>query len=124
MAQKLIISIYLVSFLCILCRSANLEYSFNGESFNFSTWQQGSEGFQCPRDHQYVILCQFRWDMVVMELAECETHSSFSQCLSRGTSATLFTVIAIETIIIVALSLYVHKSRKLMKEKDLAHRFG
>ena len=123
MSQKWTIPLYLASFLCISCHSANLDYSFNGASFDFCTWQQGSEGFQCPNDNRYVILCELRWNMVVKELAQCNLLGSFLHC-AQGTSATLLTIIAIESIAIGMLSLYIRKKRRMMKEKELLNRNG
>ena len=120
MSQKWTISLYLASFLCISCHSANLDYSFNGASFDFCNWQKGSEGFQCPNDNRYVILCQFRWDSIVKELAQCNLLGRFLSC-AQGTSATLFAVIGIKAITIGMLSLYIRKKRRMMKEKEVVH---
>ena len=106
MSPNFMTSFWVIS-LFILCQGSNLDYSFNATGFNFSTWQQSNVGFQCSKDHRYVILCKYRWDTVTLELDECDLTLRV-QC-AVGTNTTLFVLIVIEGIAIGVLVLYIYK---------------
>ena len=91
MIKILTISIFVISF-CLLCNCSNHDYSFDGSSFNFNTWQQSNNGFQCRRDDRYVIMCNLRWDTIMNELSNCEFGTAFMQC-ATGTNTVMFTQI-------------------------------
>ena len=111
MMKSFIASIWLIS-LCGLCKSTNLDYSFDGGSFDFSTWRQSNDGFQCSRDDLYVIMCKYRWDIVTQELGECELDTLNVQC-AKGTNSVLLGLIGIEAITIGLLLLYIYKKPQI-----------
>ena len=111
MMRTFIVSVLLIS-LCWLCKSTNLDYSFSGGSFNFATWRQSNDGFQCSRDDLYVIMCKYRWDIVTQELGECELDALNVQC-AKGTESVMFGLIGIEAITIGLLLLYIYKKPQI-----------
>ena len=111
MSQVFMLSFYMV-FRFILCQGSNLDYSFNAASFNFSAWQRSNEGFQCPRDNLYAILCKYGWDTVALELGDCAMGDIRLQC-ARTSNITLFILIVIEGIAIGVLVLYICKKPKI-----------
>ena len=112
-------TLFLVSYLFILCQGSNLDYSFSAAGFNFSTWQQSNEGFQCTRDRTYVILCKYRWDTVVLDLDKCGLDNLRIDC-AAGANATLLILIVIEGIAIGVLVLYIYKKPRIdAREKSL-----
>ena len=111
MMRTFIVSLWLIS-LCWLCKSTNLDYSFSGGSFNFATWRQSNDGFQCSRDDLYVIMCKYRWDIVTQELGECELDALNVQC-AKGTESVMFGLIGIEAITIGLLLLYIYKKPQI-----------
>ena len=115
MIQTIRICFCVISF-CILCNSTNLEYSFDGRSFNFDSWQEGSNGFQCHRDDRYILLCKHRWDTITNELEDCETSRLFITS-AKGTNTILFSIIGFETITLGVLLLYIHKKPKIVAEE-------
>ena len=111
MIRSFIASVWLISF-CELCKSSNHEYSFDGGSFDFTTWRQSNDGFQCSRDDLYVIMCKYRWDIVAQELGECELDTLNVQC-AKGTNSVLFGLIGIEAITIGLLLFYIYKKPQI-----------
>ena len=85
------------------------DHTFHGNTFDFNVWKQGRDGFQCPHDQQYVILCKLRWDIITGELELCMDGGV--QC-ANGTVVTLMVIIAIEAIAIGALMIYACRMRK------------
>ena len=85
------------------------DHTFHGNTFDFNVWKQGRDGFQCPHDQQYVILCKLRWDIIIGELELCMDGGV--QC-ANGTVVTLMVIIAIEAIAIGALMIYTCWMRK------------
>ena len=115
MIETIKICFCVISF-CIVCNSTNLEYSFDGRSFNFDSWQEGSNGFQCHRDDRYILLCKHRWDTITNELEDCETSRLFITS-AKGTNTILFSIIGFETITLGVLLLYIHKKPKIVAEE-------
>ena len=115
MIATIIIWFCVISF-CIVCNSTNLEYSFDGRSFNFDSWQEGSNGFQCHRDDQYILMCKHRWDTITNELGDCEASMPFVTS-ANGTNTILFAIIGFETITIGALLLYIHRKPKIVAKE-------
>ena len=112
-------TLFLVSYLFILCQGSNLDYSFNATGFNFSTWLQSNEGFQCTRDHTYMILCKYQWDTVVLDLDKCGLDNLRTDC-AAGANPTLLVLIVIEGIAIGVLVLYIYKKPRIdAREKSL-----
>ena len=85
------------------------DHTFHGNAFDFNVWQRGTDGFQCPHDQQYVILCKLRWDIIIGELELCMDGGV--QC-ANGTVVTSTVIIAIEAIAIGALLIYACRMRK------------
>ena len=85
------------------------DHTFHGNTFDFNVWKQGRDGFQCPHDQQYVILCKLRWDIIIGELELCMDGGV--QC-ANGTVVTSTVIIAIEAIAIGALMIYACRMRK------------
>ena len=85
------------------------DHTFHGNTFDFNVWKQGRDGFQCPHDQQYVILCKLRWDILIGELELCMDGGV--QC-ANGTVVILTVIIAIEAIAIGALMIYACRMRK------------
>merc|ERR1719414_1697643 len=85
------------------------DHTFHGNTFDFNVWKQGRDGFQCPNDQQYVILCKLRWDIIIGELELCMDDAV--QC-ANGTVVTSMVIIAIEAIAIGALLIYACRMRK------------
>ena len=85
------------------------DHTFHGNTFDFNVWQQGTDGFRCPHDQQYVILCKLRWDIIIGELELCMDGGV--QC-ANGTVVTSTVIIAIEAIAIGALLIYACRMRK------------
>ena len=85
------------------------DHTFHGNAFDFNVWQQGTDGFRCPHDQQYVILCKLRWDIIIGELELCMDGGV--QC-ANGTVVTSTVIIAIEAIAIGALLIYACRMRK------------
>ena len=104
-----------VSFLSFwgLCKSTNHDYSFVGGSFDFTTWRQSNDGFQCSRDNLYVIMCKYRWDIVTQELGECELDTLNAVQCAKGTNTVLFGLIGIEAITIGLLLFYIYKKPQI-----------
>ena len=122
MIRKFVASLCVISW-CILCKANNYEYSFGEESFNFTSWQQSIDGFQCARDHQYVIMCKFRLDTTTDEIGDCELQSLAVQC-AQGTMMVMFALIAIETITLGVLLLYIYKKPKIdAREREKIHKW-
>ena len=111
MMESFIVSVWLI-FFCGLCKSTNLDYSFDGGSFDFTTWRQSNDGFQCSRDDLYVIMCKYRWDIVTQELGECELDTLNVQC-AKGTNSVLLGLIGIEAITIGLLLFYIYKKPQI-----------
>ena len=42
-------------------------HTFHGNDFDFDIWSRSEEGFRCPHDQQYVIICKLRWDTLIQE---------------------------------------------------------
>ena len=85
------------------------EYTFHGEDYDFDIWSRSKEGFQCPHDQQYVIVCKLRWDTLVQELHACRAPGI--QC-ANGTIVTTTCIMAIEVMAIGALLFYACRMRK------------
>ena len=85
------------------------EYTFHGEDYDFDIWSRSKEGFQCPHDQQYVIVCKLRWDTLVNELHACRAPGM--QC-ANGTIVTTTCIMAIEAMAIGALLFYACRMRK------------
>jgi len=85
------------------------DHTFHGNTFDFNVWKQGRDGFQCPHDQQYMILCKLRWDIIIGELELCMGDGV--QC-ANGAVVTLTVIIAIEAIAIGALMIYACRMRK------------
>ena len=85
------------------------DHTFHGNTFDFNVWKQGRDGFQCPHDQQYVILCKLRWDILIGELELC--MDGRVQC-ANGTVVILTVIIAIEAIAIGALMIYACRMRE------------
>ena len=115
MIEPFIICLCVIS-LFIVCNSTNLEYSFDGRSFNFDSWQEGNHGFQCNRDDRYILLCKHRWDTITNELGGCDSSKPFTTS-ANGTNAIMFSIIALETITIGALLLYIHRKPEIVAKE-------
>ena len=89
------------------------DYTFNETAFDFASWKESSEGFECPRTHHYKILCKYRWDTINEELEACRGIEGAS-----GFQIMFIFLITIETIAIGALMLYAWRMRKKMKNFD------
>ena len=111
-----IIICFCVISVCIVCNSTNVEYSFDGRSFNFDSWQEGSNGFQCHRDDRYILLCKHRWDTITNELGDCEASMPFITS-ANGTNTILFSIIGFETITLGVLLLYIHRKPKIVAKE-------
>ena len=116
------------------------DHTFHGNTFDFNVWKQGRDGFQCPHDQQYVILCKLRWDIIIGELELCMDDGfqcphdqqyvilcklrwdiiigELELCMdggvqcANGTVVTSTVIIAIEAIAIGALMIYACRMRK------------
>ena len=115
MIETFIIGFYVISF-CIACNSTNLEYSFDGRSFNFDSWREGNNGFQCHRDDRYILLCKHRVDTITNELGGCDSSMPFTTS-ANGTNTIMFSIIGLETITIGALLLYIHRKPKIVAKE-------
>ena len=104
--KQMLISIFTV--FCVVNGSPR-DHTFHGNTFDFNVWKQGRDGFQCPHDQQYVILCKLRWDIIIGELELCMDGGV--QC-ANGTVVTSTVIIAIEAIAIGALMIYACRMRK------------
>ena len=102
------IHMLLFTFYSVVHGSAR-DHTFHGSAFDFNVWRRGSDGFQCPHDQQYVILCKLRWDIIIGELELCMDGGV--QC-ANGTVVTSTVIIAIEAIAIGALLIYACRMRK------------
>ena len=89
------------------------DYTFNETAFDFASWKESSEGFECPRIHRYTLLCKYRWDTINEELEACSGIAGAS-----AFQIMFICLIVIEAIAIGALMLYARRMRKKMKNFD------
>ena len=115
MIETIKICFCVISF-CIVCNGTNLEYTFDGRSFNFDSWQEGNNGFQCHRDKRYILLCKHRWDTITNELGDCGSSMPFITS-ANGTNTIMFSIIGFETITIGAILLYIHRKPKIVAKE-------
>ena len=104
--KQMLISIFTLFF---VVNGSPRDHTFHGNTFDFNVWKQGRDGFQCPHDQQYVILCKLRWDIIIGELELCMDDGV--KC-ANGTAVTLTVIIAIQAIAIGALMIYACRLRK------------
>ena len=93
--------------------ASNLNYVFDEDDFNFSTWRHSDDGFDCDRDHQYLILCKHRWTRITNNLDYCSV-----QCASGG-KAILTAIVAVESITIVVLLLYIYRKPRIAEKERM-----
>ena len=87
--------------------ASNLEYAFHDDNFNFLIWRNSDDGFECPGDQHYLITCKHRWTHTLIGLDYCNT-----QCASGG-KAIFNAIIAVESITIAVLLLYIYRKPKI-----------
>ena len=73
--------------------ASNLEYAFHDDNFNFLIWRNSDDGFECPGDQHYLDYCN-------------------TQCASGG-KAIVNAIIAVESITIAVLLLYIYRKPKI-----------
>ena len=83
------------------------------QCFNFSTWRDSDDGFDCGRDHQYLILCKHRWTRITSNLDYCSV-----QCAGGG-KALLTAIVAVESITIVVLLLYIYRKPRIAEKERM-----
>ena len=101
--------------LCLGIDASNLEYAFHDNDFNFLSWRNSDDGFECHRDQHYLVTCKSRWTHILRDLDYCNT-----QCASGG-RAIFNAIIAIESITIAVLLLYIYRKPKIdeKERKDI-----
>ena len=106
-----LVKVSFVSMLLFLMvtNSEATDHTFHGEDFDFDEWSRSEDGFQCPHDQQYVIVCKLRLDTLVQELHACRAPGI--QC-ANGTIVTTTCIMAIEVMAIGALLFYACRMRK------------
>ena len=109
-ATKILFSFVL---LVLEIEASNLNYAFDENDFNFSTWRDSDDGFDCGRDHQYLILCKHRWTRITSNLDYCSV-----QCAGGG-KALLTAIVAVETITIVVLLLYIYRKPRIAEKERM-----
>ena len=93
--------------------ASNMNYVFDENDFNFSTWRDSDDGFDCQRDHQYLILCKHRWTRITDNLDYCSV-----QCAGGG-KALLTAIVAVESITIVVLLLYIYRKPRIAEKERI-----
>ena len=109
-ATKILFSFVL---LVLEIEASNLNYAFDENDFNFSTWRDSDDGFDCGRDHQYLILCKHRWNRITSNLDYCSV-----QCASGG-KAILTAIVVVESITIVVLLLYIYRKPRIAEKERM-----
>ena len=106
-----------ILFGCVLLvleiEASNMNYVFDENDFNFSTWRDSDDGFDCQRDHQYLILCKHRWTRITDNLDYCSV-----QCAGGG-KALLTAIVAVESITIVVLLLYIYRKPRIAEKERI-----
>ena len=106
-----------ILFGCVLLvleiEASNMNYVFDENDFNFSTWRDSDDGFDCQRDHQYLILCKHRWTRITDNLDYCSV-----QCAGGG-KALLTAIVAVESITIVVLLLYIYRKPRIAEKERM-----
>ena len=92
---------------------SNLIYAFDENDFNFSTWRDSDDGFDWERDHQCLILCKHRWTRITDDLDYCSL-----QCASGG-KGILTAIVAVESITIVVLLLYIYRKPRIAEKERM-----
>ena len=82
-------------------------HTFHGNDFDFDIWSRSEEGFRCPHDQQYVIICKLRWDTLIQE----QDRAPGMQC-DIELIAISACIMAIEAMVIGALLFYNCRMRK------------
>ena len=106
-----------ILFGCVLLvleiEASNMNYVFDENDFNFSTWRDSDDGFDCQRDHQYLILCKHRWTRITDNLDYCSV-----QCAGGG-KALLTAIVAVESITIIVLILYIYRKPRIAEKERM-----
>ena len=82
-------------------------HTFHGNDFDFDIWRQSEEGFRCPHDQQYVIICKLRWDTLIQEQDRAPGMQCAIELIAISTC-----IMAIEAMVIGALLFYASRMRK------------
>ena len=85
-------------------------HSFRANSFNYITWRNSSESFECEREPKgsFTIMCQSGWDSGIREYSSCQASVAGPTSL-----ATYICIILLNLVIIGVLSFYSHRLRKV-----------
>ena len=83
------------------------DHTFHGNDFDFDIWSRSEEGFRCPHDQQYVIICKLRWDTLIQEQDRAPGMQCAIELIAISTC-----IMAIEAMVIGALLFYNCRMRK------------
>ena len=88
-------------------------HMFHETNFDFSSWRDSDEGFNCAPNQTYVVMCRNRWSNVEIDMRHCTT-----QC-AHGGKAVLIAIIIVESITIGALLVYAYRKPRIVEKEQV-----